>query len=128
MSTRSLIGQTNDTENAGRYVYCHFDGYPEGNGAILQTCYNTDERVSALLEGGDMSSLAETLDKCTNREPTLRAFRIPPGNRYARRQNATDAPKPRSHWHGVFLHLPRKRLACCRAAMARQAHPARQMA
>ena len=36
-------------------VYHHWDGYPEWLGRILQTHYNTREKVAELIDGGDMS-------------------------------------------------------------------------
>jgi len=37
-------------------AYHHWDGYPSWLGRILETHYNTKEKVSALIDGGDMSS------------------------------------------------------------------------
>ena len=55
MATRSRIGiQLND--NSILSVYHHWDGYPTWLGRILKTHYNTKEKVSALIDGGDMSS------------------------------------------------------------------------
>jgi len=60
MSTRSLIGKK--VGGNVRYIYCHFDGYPTGVGETLKNHYNTDEKVDALLNMGDASSLGETLE------------------------------------------------------------------
>ena len=38
-------------------IYSHYDNYPEHNGRILQTHYNTREKVEALVDGGDVSCL-----------------------------------------------------------------------
>ena len=55
MATRSRIGiQLND--NSILSVYHHWDGYPTWLGRILKTHYNTKEKVSDLIDGGDMSS------------------------------------------------------------------------
>ena len=55
MATRSRIGiQLKD--NSVLSVYHHWDGYPEWLGRILTTHYNTKEKVSDLIDGGDMSS------------------------------------------------------------------------
>lgn len=61
MSTRSRI---NYVQEDGTYksIYCHFDGYPSHNGYILYKHYTTLESVKALVELGDMSSLAETVE------------------------------------------------------------------
>jgi hypothetical protein len=37
-------------------VYHHWDSYPEWLGRILNTHYNTREKVAELIDGGDMSS------------------------------------------------------------------------
>ena len=38
-------------------IYSHWDNYPEYAGRILQTHYNTREKVEFLLDDGDVSSL-----------------------------------------------------------------------
>ena len=37
-------------------VYHHWDSYPEWLGRILNTHYNTRDKVAELIDGGDMSS------------------------------------------------------------------------
>ena len=55
MATRSRIGiQFNDGSVLSSYH--HWDGYPEWLGRILETHYNTKEKVADLIDGGDMSS------------------------------------------------------------------------
>ena len=55
MATRSRIGiQLQDDSILS--VYHHYDGYPSWLGRILETHYNTKEKVSELIDGGDMSS------------------------------------------------------------------------
>ena len=55
MATRSRIGiQLKDDSVLS--VYHHWDGYPQWLGRILNTHYNTKEKVSELIDGGDMSS------------------------------------------------------------------------
>jgi hypothetical protein len=55
MATRSRIGI--ELKNGSVLsVYHHWDGYPEWLGRILNTHYNTKEKVSELIDGGDMSS------------------------------------------------------------------------
>lgn len=56
MSTRSMIGRRN-SDGTIRAIYCHWDGYPEHNGAILQRFYCTESKISDLLALGDLSSL-----------------------------------------------------------------------
>ena len=54
MATRSRIGlQLSDDSIVS--VNCHYDGYPEFNGRILRTHYDTIEKVRELIDGGDMS-------------------------------------------------------------------------
>ena len=54
MGTRSRIGiQLKDDSILS--VYCHYDGYPSFNGRVLREFYNTKEKVSQLINGGDMS-------------------------------------------------------------------------
>jgi len=55
MSTRSFIARKTDTGYEG--VYCHWDGYPEHNGAVLQTHYSDPGKIAYLLSFGDISSL-----------------------------------------------------------------------
>ena len=54
MGTRARIGiqLSNDSVVS---VYHHWDGYPSWLGRILNTHYNTEELVSELIDGGDMS-------------------------------------------------------------------------
>lgn len=54
MSTRSRIGIQIGTDILS--AYHHWDGYPNWLGRILKTHYNTKEKVSELIDGGDMSS------------------------------------------------------------------------
>ena len=58
MATRSYIGVRN-TDGSVDYIYCHFDGYPEHNGAILREHYSNINRVNELLNLGDLSVLGK---------------------------------------------------------------------
>ena len=58
MATRSYIGIRN-TDASVDYIYCHFDGYPEHNGAILREHYSNINRVNELLNLGDLSVLGQ---------------------------------------------------------------------
>ena len=60
MATRSNIGILNE-DGTVDYIYCHFDGYLEYNGSILNKHYTTEEQVRKLIALGDMSSLGEKL-------------------------------------------------------------------
>jgi hypothetical protein len=55
MATRSRIG-IELSDGSILSAYSHWDGYPEWMGRILQTHYNTKEKVAELIDGGDMSS------------------------------------------------------------------------
>lgn len=63
MSTRSLIG-IEKPDGTCRAIYCHFDGYPTGNGLTLASCYMTTKDVENLLALGDISSLGNTPETC----------------------------------------------------------------
>lgn len=56
MSTRSTIGIRHEDGSVTK-IYCHWDGYIEWNGAILQKYYNTADKVEKLLALGNLSSL-----------------------------------------------------------------------
>lgn len=61
MSTRSMIAkQIAEDEYLG--IYCHSDGYLSHNGALLLDCYNTPDKVDALLALGDLSHLGKVLE------------------------------------------------------------------
>jgi hypothetical protein len=55
MATRGRIGIMLSDESV-LSVYHHWDSYPEWLGRILNTHYNTRDKVAELIDGGDMSS------------------------------------------------------------------------
>ena len=55
MSTRSRIGILLPDDSI-LSVYHHWDGYPEWLGVTLEEHYNTYEKASELIDGGNMSS------------------------------------------------------------------------
>ena len=57
MGTRSMIAIQNPYSKDVRAVYCHWDGYLEHNGAILQKHYAASSKVNNLIALGDLSSL-----------------------------------------------------------------------
>ena len=66
MGTRSMIGIENPNSLAVKAVYCHWDGYLEHNGSILEKHYSNSPKVNNLIALGDLSSLrAEIGDKHT---------------------------------------------------------------
>ena len=60
MSTRSNIGILN-SDGTVNYIYCHFDGYLEHNGSILNEHYTTEGKVRMLMDLGDISILGENI-------------------------------------------------------------------
>ena len=58
MSTRSAIAIM-DEDGKIHSVYCHWDGYLDHNGAILERHYTKREKIEELLKLGSISLLAE---------------------------------------------------------------------
>ena len=56
MATRSTIGIRHEDGSVTK-IYCHWDGYIEHNGGILQKYYNTAEKIEPLLALGNLSCL-----------------------------------------------------------------------
>ena len=56
MSTRSRIG-LELSDGSVISSYCHWDGYPEFNGVKLVEHFNSYEKASELIDGGDISAL-----------------------------------------------------------------------
>ena len=56
MGTRSRIG-IELKDDSVLSVYCHWDGYPSFNGKVLREFYDTKEKVTQLINGGNISSL-----------------------------------------------------------------------
>ena len=66
MGTRSMIAIQNPYSKDVRAVYCHWDGYLEHNGSLLQKHYSNSAKVNNLIALGDLSSLrAEIGEKHT---------------------------------------------------------------
>ena len=66
MATRSRIG-IELKDGSILSIYQHWDGYPSWTGRILNTHYNTKEKVSELIDGGDCSCIW-TKDRWTGRK------------------------------------------------------------
>lgn len=90
MSTSCLIGYLMNPQDKCdkwqvKYVYCHWDGYPNYTGKILYEDYNTLSKVKELVNLGDFSSLENTVEKtreeCYN-ESDLDKPKIMPYNEY----------------------------------------------
>jgi len=61
MSTRARIGILLE-DNSILSSYVHWDGYPSYTGAILAKNYTTKEKVSELIDLGDLSTLKADRD------------------------------------------------------------------
>jgi len=57
MGTRSMIAIENPHSKAVKSVYCHWDGYLEHNGSLLEKHYSNSPKVNNLIALGDLSSL-----------------------------------------------------------------------
>lgn len=69
MSTRSNIGIINE-DGSVDVIYCHWDGYPCHNGALLLHHYKEEDKVRRLMRLGDISYLAEKLEPAPGQEHT----------------------------------------------------------
>ena len=56
MATRSTIAME-QPDGRVMQIYCHWDGYPSGNGVTLMNQYQNRAKVLALMLLGDLSSL-----------------------------------------------------------------------
>lgn len=61
MGTRSAIGFA-EYDGSIRAIYCHYDGYVEHNGKLLDEYYNSIEAVEELLDMGDVVALQSTIE------------------------------------------------------------------
>lgn len=105
MATRSTISIVDKKTKTGkgRQIYCHWDGYPENNGAILLQHYNNAEKINELLDLGSISSLAENVSP--KEEGTRRVWN---GSEYE--ENVTKVPHSFDEPHsGVVIAYMRDR-------------------
>lgn len=65
MATRSFIG-IQDVDGSIRGIYCHYDGYPEHNGELLEKHYSDLAKIESLLALGDISILGEEIGEKHN--------------------------------------------------------------
>ena len=63
MGTRSMIALEYADGTVGQ-IYCHYDGYLEHNGKILQNSYTDPFKVRELLDSGDTCTLDSDVDGC----------------------------------------------------------------
>ena len=59
MATRSRIG-IEDENGKVRAIYCHFDGYVDHNGHILEEHYTDRDKINQLIDLGSISVLGTT--------------------------------------------------------------------
>ena len=57
MGTRSMIAIENPNSKSIKAIYCHWDGYLQHNGSILNKHYSASPKVNNLIALGDLSSL-----------------------------------------------------------------------
>ena len=62
MATRSSIGYLK-ADGSVVAIYAHWDGYPAGNGRILQEHYQAAYKIGQLVHMGDVSSLGAEIGK-----------------------------------------------------------------
>jgi len=67
MATRSRIA-IEKPDGKVESIYCHWDGYPEYNGRILVENYKDPAKVQALIDLGDISSLAPNVEAAPDAE------------------------------------------------------------
>ena len=60
MATRSTIA-IEYLDGTVKQVYCHWDGYIEHNGKILQESYTNPNKLNRIMELGDLSVLAKDI-------------------------------------------------------------------
>lgn len=73
MATRSRIGIQGE-DGKIRSIYCHWDGYIDGNGKMLDKYYTTPEQVNALMDCGDISSLGTYYDEAISKFKWAKQF------------------------------------------------------
>lgn len=62
MATRSTI-TAKISEGKFKSIYCHWDGYLDHNGRILLNSYTDQQKIDALMDLGDLSSLGASPEK-----------------------------------------------------------------
>ena len=60
MGTRSYIALQIE-EDEYLMIFCHYNGYPDDNGAILAEHYDKQEKVESLIQLGDLTSYGRSL-------------------------------------------------------------------
>lgn len=60
MATRSMIG-VQQKDGTVKAIYCHWDGYPDGVGMMLETFYGNPADANKLIDMGNMSVIGATI-------------------------------------------------------------------
>ena len=76
MATRSRIGIENQDGTISS-IYCHYDSYESGVGAVLKNHYTGRGKVQSLIDLGDISSLGERVAPLVNTNEMLHTFDNP---------------------------------------------------
>lgn len=90
MSTRSTISIKNQ-DGTFTGIYCHFDGYPSGNGAILLEHYNDESKIRELLSLGDISCLEQEVNPTSSHSYENPQFGVTVAYGRDRGEQGTDA-------------------------------------
>jgi hypothetical protein len=62
MSTRAAIGVQQE-DGSIKAIYCHWDGYPDGAGLMLETFYGNPDDANKLIAMGHVSMIGATIGK-----------------------------------------------------------------
>ena len=76
MNTTSYIGEELSNGKI-KYIYCHWDGYPDHNGRILKQYYNTINKVNKLLSMGNLVLLGEKIGRKQDLYTTTHREQVP---------------------------------------------------
>jgi len=111
MGTRSTIARKVPGTEQYESVYCHWDGYLDNNGKLLDAHYRDPAKVAELISLGDLSSLRENIGVLAH------SFDKPPDNLqdctfYHRDRNEQwENVKPKLCTFGELLELARNQAA-----------------
>lgn len=101
MATRSTISIVDKKKGGnGRQIYCHWDGYPENNGAILLEHYKDAEKVNELIDLGSISSLRPNIKP--TEKGTLRTWN---GNEYIETETSVPHTFETPHENVVIAYM-----------------------
>lgn len=118
MATRSTISII-QKDKTKRTIYCHWDGYPSNNGALLLNHYKSPKKVKELIELGDISVLDKKINPPKGKEHTFEkrckgvvlAYHRDRGEEYKdvkARTFYSDVPKETQDWDYVYVEAEKK--------------------